>query len=64
VIVRGTHLGPLPGIPATAKRTAVMGNEIWRVIGRRTVQHWAGSKISICSNSRCDTGCTFMAITP
>src|SRR5712692_1386518 len=40
VIVRGTHLGKLPGIAPTEKRTAVMGQEIWRVAGRRIIEHW------------------------
>jgi len=40
VIVRGTHLGPLPGILATGKRFAVMGQEIWRVAAERIVEHW------------------------
>ena len=40
VIVRRTQLGPLPGIDATRKRMAVMGNEIWRVSGKQIVDHW------------------------
>jgi steroid delta-isomerase-like uncharacterized protein len=40
VIVRGTHLGVLPGIPPTGKRFAVMGQEIWRVTRGRIVEHW------------------------
>ncbi len=40
IIVRGTHLGALPGIPPTGKRFAVMGQEIWRVAGERIVEHW------------------------
>ena len=40
VIVRGTHLGELPGIAPTGKRTAVMGQEIWRVAGSRIIEHW------------------------
>jgi len=40
VIVRGTHLGPLPHIPPTARRTAVMGHEIWRVANGRILEHW------------------------
>jgi predicted ester cyclase len=39
VIARGTHLGPLPHIPPTARRTAVMGHEIWRVGDRRILEH-------------------------
>ncbi len=40
VIARGTHLGPLPGIRPTARRTAVMGHEIWRVTNGRILEHW------------------------
>ena len=40
VIARGTHLGPLPHIPPTARRTAVMGHEIWRVANGRMLEHW------------------------
>jgi predicted ester cyclase len=40
VIVRGTHLGSLPHIPPTARRTAVMGHEIWRVANGRILEHW------------------------
>jgi predicted ester cyclase len=40
VIARGTHLGPLPHIPPTARRTAVMGHEIWRVANGRVLEHW------------------------
>ena len=40
VIARGTHLGPLPHIPPTARRTAVMGHEIWRVANGRILKHW------------------------
>jgi predicted ester cyclase len=40
VIARGTHLGPLPHIPPTARRTAVMGNEIWPVANGRILEHW------------------------
>jgi predicted ester cyclase len=40
VLVRGTHLGPLPGIPPTGKRMAVMGNQIWRIVGGRIAEHW------------------------
>jgi len=40
VIARGTHLGPLPRIPPTARRTAVMGHEIWRVGNGRILEHW------------------------
>jgi predicted ester cyclase len=40
VIARGTHLGPLPHIPPTARRTAVMGHEIWRVANGRILEHW------------------------
>jgi steroid delta-isomerase-like uncharacterized protein len=40
VIVRGTHLGPLLGIPPSGRRCAVMGNEIWRVRQGRIVEHW------------------------
>ena len=40
VIMRGTQLGPLPSIPPSGKRAAVMGNEIWRVEGGRIVEHW------------------------
>jgi predicted ester cyclase len=40
VIARGTHLGPLPHIPPTARRTAVMGHEIWRVADGRILEHW------------------------
>lgn len=40
VILRGTHLGPLPHFPPTARRTAVMGHEIWRVASGRILEHW------------------------
>ena len=40
VIARGTHVGPLPHIPPTARRTAVMGDEIWRVANGRILEHW------------------------
>jgi predicted ester cyclase len=40
VVTRGTHLGPLPSVPPTARRSAVMGHEIWRVGGGRIVEHW------------------------
>ena len=40
VIARGTHLGPLPHIPPTARRTTVMGHEIWRVANGRILEHW------------------------
>ena len=40
VIARGTHLGPLPHILPTARRTAVMGHEIWRVANGRILEHW------------------------
>ena len=40
VIARGTQLGPLPHIPPTARRTAVMGHEIWRVGHGRILEHW------------------------
>ena len=40
VIARGTHLGPLPHIPPTARRTAVMGHEIWRIDNGRILEHW------------------------
>jgi predicted ester cyclase len=40
VIARGTHLGPLPHIPPTARRTAVMGHEIWRVANGQILEHW------------------------
>jgi predicted ester cyclase len=40
VIARGTQLGPLPHIPPTARRTAVMGHEIWRVGSGRILEHW------------------------
>jgi predicted ester cyclase len=40
IITRGTHLGPLPHIPPTARRTAVMGHEIWRVANERILEHW------------------------
>jgi len=39
-IVRGTQLGPLLGIGPSGRRTAVMGNEIWRVTDGRIVEHW------------------------
>ena len=35
-----THLGPLPSIPPTARRTAVMGHEIWRVANGWILEHW------------------------
>ena len=40
VIARGTQLGPLPHIPPTARRTAVMGHEIWRIADGRILEHW------------------------
>ena len=40
VILRGTHLGELPGIPPTGRRVTVMGQEIWRVAEGRIVEHW------------------------
>jgi len=40
IIARGTHLGPLPHIPPTGRRTAVMGHEIWRVANGRILEHW------------------------
>jgi predicted ester cyclase len=40
VIAHGTQLGPLPHIPPTARRTAVMGHEIWRVGHGRILEHW------------------------
>jgi predicted ester cyclase len=40
VIARGTQLGLLPHIPPTARRTAVMGHEIWRVGNGRILEHW------------------------
>ena len=40
VIVRGPPLGPLPGIPPTGRRVAIMGQEIWRVAGARITEHW------------------------
>jgi predicted ester cyclase len=40
VITRGTHVGPLPHIPPTGRRTAVMGHEIWRVGNGRILEHW------------------------
>jgi predicted ester cyclase len=40
VIARGTHLGALPHIPPTGRRTAVMGHEIWRVANGRILEHW------------------------
>jgi predicted ester cyclase len=40
VITRGTHLGPLPHIPPTARRTAVMGHEIWHVVNGLILEHW------------------------
>ena len=45
VIARGTHLGPLPHIPPTARRTAVMGHEIWRLADRLT----GGCLLAACS---------------
>lgn len=41
VIHRGTHLGPLPHIPPTGRRAAVMGHEIWRVANGRILEHWS-----------------------
>ena len=40
VLVRGTQLGPLPGIPPTGRRMAVMGNQIWRIAGGRIAEQW------------------------
>jgi predicted ester cyclase len=40
VVVRGTQLGPLPGVPPTGRRMAVMGNQIWRVANGRIVEQW------------------------
>jgi predicted ester cyclase len=40
VLVRGTQLGQLPGIPPTRRRMAVMGNQIWRVAGGRIAEQW------------------------
>ncbi len=51
VIVRGTHLGELPGIAPTGRRTAVMGQEIWRVAGNRITEHWGRFEDSTCSNN-------------
>ena len=40
VIARGTHLGPVPHIAPSARRTAVMGHEIWRVANGQILEHW------------------------
>jgi predicted ester cyclase len=40
VLVRGTQLGRLPGIPPTGRRMAAMGNQIWRVAGGRIAEQW------------------------
>lgn len=40
LVVRGTQLGDLPTIPATARRGCVMGHEIWTVAGGKLIEHW------------------------
>jgi steroid delta-isomerase-like uncharacterized protein len=37
---RGTHLGPLLGIPATGRPVAVDGSDIVRIEDGRIVEHW------------------------
>ena len=52
VIARGTHLGPLPHIAPSARRTAMMGHEIWRVANGQILEHWGRFEDLDCSSSR------------
>ncbi len=38
---RGTHLGPLRGLPATGRPIALTGITIQRIVGRRIAEQWA-----------------------
>ena len=39
-IMRGTHNGPLMGIPATGKAVTVAGIDVFRIAGGQIVELW------------------------
>lgn len=41
--VRGTHLGPLPNVPATGKPVEIADISILRIEGGKIAEQWAGT---------------------
>jgi hypothetical protein len=42
-VMRGTHLGAFPGVPATAKKIMLRAVNVQRIRDGRVVEHWGGS---------------------
>jgi steroid delta-isomerase-like uncharacterized protein len=42
-VMRGTHLGVFPGVPATGKKITLRAVNVQRIRDGRIVEHWGGS---------------------